>query len=99
MVPAIRQALARVTVPRVYVCDIMTQPGETDNYSVADHLRAIEGVCEERVFDAVLAQRTAPSPQSLQLYAQEHSHPVFLDWRGSGKNGLSHCFSECNGRR
>ncbi len=67
LVPAIRQALAQVTVPRVYVCNIMTQPGETDNYSVADHIRAIEKVCEERVFDAVLAQRTAPSPQSLQL--------------------------------
>jgi uncharacterized cofD-like protein len=87
LVPAIRQALAQVTVPRVYVCNIMTQPGETDNYSVADHLRAIEGVCEERVFDAVLAQRTAPSPQSLQLYAQEHSHPVFLDREEVGKMG------------
>ncbi|AKE66560.1 hypothetical protein NIES3806_29850 [Microcystis aeruginosa NIES-3806] len=87
LVPAIRQALAQVTVPRVYVCNIMTQPGETDNYSVADHLRAIEGVCEERIFDAVLAQRTAPSPQSLQLYAQEHSHPVFLDREEVGKMG------------
>ncbi|MFM2378304.1 MAG: uridine diphosphate-N-acetylglucosamine-binding protein YvcK [Microcystis sp.] len=87
LVPAIRQALAEVTVPRVYVCNIMTQPGETDNYSVADHIRAIEKVCEERVFDAVLAQRTAPSPQSLQLYAQEHSHPVFLDREEVGKMG------------
>ncbi|CAO5012973.1 hypothetical protein N0824_01170 [Microcystis sp. 0824] len=87
LVPAIRQALAQVTVPRVYVCNIMTQPGETDNYSVADHLRAIEGVCEERVFDAVLAQRTSPSPQSLELYAQEHSHPVFLDREEVGKMG------------
>ncbi|MDB9433520.1 gluconeogenesis factor YvcK family protein [Microcystis aeruginosa] len=87
LVPAIRQALAQVTVPRVYVCNIMTQPGETDNYSVADHLRAIEGVCEERIVDAVLAQRTAPSPQSLELYAQEHSHPVFLDREEVGKMG------------
>jgi len=62
LVPAIRQALAQVTVPRVYVCNIMTQPGETDNYSVA-------------------------SPQSLQLYAQEHSHPVFLDREEVGKMG------------
>ncbi len=87
LVPAIRQALAQATVPRVYVCNIMTQPGETDNYSVADHIRAIEKVCEERIFDAVLAQRTAPSPQSLQLYAQEHSHPVFLDREEVGKMG------------
>ena len=87
LVPAIRQALARVTVPRIYVCNIMTQPGETDNYSVADHLRAIEEVCEERIVDAVLAQKTAPSPQSLQLYAQEHSHPVFLDREEVGKMG------------
>lgn len=79
LVPEIRAAIAQATVPRIYVCNIMTQPGETDGYSVSDHLKAIDQACEQRVFDAVLAQRKSPSPQSLQHYAKESCHPVYLD--------------------
>jgi uncharacterized cofD-like protein len=79
LVPKIREALAKVNVPRIYVCNIMTQPGETENYTVSDHIRAIDRVCGKRVFDAILVQRTSPSPQSLERYAQENCHPVYLD--------------------
>jgi uncharacterized cofD-like protein len=79
LVPEIRQALAQVQIPRIYVCNIMTQPGETDNYTVSDHINAIDRACGGRIFDAVLVQRKPPSPQSLRRYAQEQSHPVFLD--------------------
>jgi uncharacterized cofD-like protein len=79
LVPEIREAIAKATVPRIYVCNIMTQPGETDGYSVADHLNAIDRACGQRIFDAVLAQRKSPSPQSLAQYAKENCHPVFLD--------------------
>ncbi|WP_422662010.1 gluconeogenesis factor YvcK family protein [Pannus brasiliensis] len=79
LVPQIRDALAVATVPRIYVCNIMTQPGETDHYTVANHLQAIDRVCEQPVFDAVLAQRNPPSPVALERYAREQSHPVFLD--------------------
>jgi 2-phospho-L-lactate transferase/gluconeogenesis factor (CofD/UPF0052 family) len=57
----------------------MTQPGETEGYTVADHIRALDRVCGQRLFDAVLAQRQSPSPQSLKCYALENCHPVFLD--------------------
>jgi uncharacterized cofD-like protein len=79
LVPEIRDAIAKVTVPRIYVCNIMTQPGETEGYTVSDHIRAIDRVCGKRVFDAVLVQRKSPSPQSLTRYAQGNCHPVFLD--------------------
>jgi uncharacterized cofD-like protein len=79
LVPEIRDAIAKVTVPRIYVCNIMTQPGETEGYTVSDHIRAINRVCGKRVFDAVLVQRKSPSPQSLKRYAEGNCHPVFLD--------------------
>ncbi len=79
LVPEIRQALAKVKVPRIYVCNIMTQPGETDGYTVADHIKAIDKVCSRRIFDAILVQRTSPSATALKHYAKEQSHPVFLD--------------------
>ncbi|MGK7951320.1 MAG: uridine diphosphate-N-acetylglucosamine-binding protein YvcK [Xenococcaceae cyanobacterium] len=79
LVPEIREAIAKVSVPRIYVCNIMTQLGETEGYTVADHIRAIDNICGYKMFDAVLAHRKSPSPKSLQKYARENSHPVFLD--------------------
>lgn len=79
LVPDIQAAIAGASVPRIYVCNIMTQPGETDDYNVSDHLRAIDKISEYRLFDAALVQRTPPSPASLKHYAQENCHPVFLD--------------------
>lgn len=79
LVPDIQKAIAAVNVPRIYVCNIMTQPGETDHYTVADHLKAIDAISDYRLFDAVLVQRTPPSPQVLEHYASKQCHPVYLD--------------------
>jgi uncharacterized cofD-like protein len=79
LVPEIAQAIAESQVPCVYVCNVMTQPGETDGYSVADHIRAIDRICGLPLFDAVLVQRTSPSAKSLLKYTQEGSFPVEVD--------------------
>lgn len=102
LVPKIRDALAKVNVPRIYVCNIMTQPGETDSYTVSEHIRAIERVCGEKIFDAVLVQRKSPSPQALQHYAKEKCHPVFLDREEVSKLGyrviLANVMEEINNK-
>ncbi|MDE5075398.1 MAG: YvcK family protein [Trichodesmium sp. St5_bin2_1] len=72
-------AIASKNIPSIYICNIMTQPGETTGYSVADHIRAIDLACGQRLFDTVLVQGKSPSGQALIKYAQEDSHPVFLD--------------------
>lgn len=72
-------AIASKNIPSIYICNIMTQPGETTGYSVADHIRAIDLACGQRLFDTVLVQGKSPSGQALIKYAQENSHPVFLD--------------------
>ncbi|MBW4652776.1 MAG: YvcK family protein [Kaiparowitsia implicata GSE-PSE-MK54-09C] len=80
LVPDIVKAIARRKVPRIYVCNIMTQPGETNHYTVADHIRAIDIVAGgQPLFDAVLVQKKIPSANSLINYAQEGSYPVVLD--------------------
>ncbi len=80
LVPEIREAIASAKVPRIYVCNIMTQPGETEGYSVADHIEAIDRLSKQKkLFDAVLVHRKSPSPISLERYAKENSHPVYLD--------------------
>jgi uncharacterized cofD-like protein len=79
LVPDIVDAIAARQVTCVYVCNVMTQPGETDGFSVADHIRAIDRVCGKRIFDAVLVQKDPPSPESIKRYAASDSHPVFID--------------------
>jgi uncharacterized cofD-like protein len=87
LVPEIRDAIARSSAPRIYVCNIMTQPGETDGYTVGDHIRTIDEVCGKRLFDAVVVHRRVPSANALIRYAQENSHPVFLDREDVAKLG------------
>ncbi len=41
LVPAIRDAICATTVPRIYLCNVATQPGETDGYSVTDHMQKL----------------------------------------------------------
>ena len=79
LVPEIAEAIASRNIPSIYVCNIMTQPGETTGYSVADHIRAIDVACGQRLFGTVLVQGKSPSAQVLIKYAQEDSHPVFFD--------------------
>ncbi len=79
LVPEIREAIASLNVPRIYVCNIMTQPGETQGYTVSDHIRAIEKLSDRPLFDAVLVHKREPSDVALRAYAQERSHPVYLD--------------------
>lgn len=79
LVREIADAIAISQVPRIYVCNIMTQPGETDGYSVADHIRAIDRACGRPLFDAVVVQGKVPSAKSLIRYSQENSYPVVLD--------------------
>ncbi|MGB3536336.1 MAG: gluconeogenesis factor YvcK family protein, partial [Microcoleaceae cyanobacterium] len=79
LVPDIAAAIANRVVPRIYVCNVMTQPGETQDYTVADHIQAIDEACGYQLFDAVLVQGKVPSAKALIRYAQEESHPVVLD--------------------
>ncbi|MGF1491553.1 MAG: uridine diphosphate-N-acetylglucosamine-binding protein YvcK [Microcoleaceae cyanobacterium] len=79
LVPEIAEEIAAANVPRIYVCNVMTQPGETDHYTVADHIRAIDEACGYQLFDAVLVQGKVPSAQALVRYAEEGSYPVKLD--------------------
>jgi uncharacterized cofD-like protein len=60
LVPELVSAISRSKAPRLYICNLMTQPGETDGLDVGGHLRAIEAQLaslgiEQRLFNCVLA--------------------------------------------
>lgn len=79
LIPEIRAAIAQASAPCVYVSNIMTEPGETQGYTVSDHLQALIRVCGKRLFDAVLVQKKLPSHRSQKRYADLGAEPVLLD--------------------
>ena len=87
LVPELVEAIGRSQAPRLYICNLMTQPGETDGLDVSGHLRAIEsqlasiGV-QQRLFDAVLAQDTLPAGPELDYYRARGAEPVDCDLDG-----------------
>jgi len=71
LVSGLRDEIARAKAPCVYVCNIMTEPGETDNYTVADHLRVIMEHAGEDLVDAVLAAKEQIPKHVLERYWAE----------------------------
>lgn len=58
LIREIRDALVASRALKIYVCNVATQPGETDGFSVADHLEAIQRHIGVQPFHAVLANKT-----------------------------------------
>lgn len=79
LVPELVEAIEARQVPRIYICNIMTEPGETQGYSVSEHIQAIDRACGKYLFDAVLVQKKLPSEAAIDRYQQEGSTPVILD--------------------
>lgn len=79
LVPEIVEALAARKVPRIYICNIMSEPGETQGYTVSKHIEAIDRACGQYLFDAVLVQKRLPSEEAIDRYLKEGATPVILD--------------------
>jgi uncharacterized cofD-like protein len=79
LVEEVAAAIARSKAVKIYIANLMTQPGETAGFSASDHLRAIEEHCGLRLFNAVLLNGT-PIPRRLERrYLAERSRPVEID--------------------
>jgi uncharacterized cofD-like protein len=79
LIPEIAHAIAKSKARRVYVANLMTQPGETSGYALADHLRAIQNHVPGRVIDWVIANRKAISPAVARRYRAEGAEPVAVN--------------------
>jgi uncharacterized cofD-like protein len=79
LIPEIAAAIARSKAPRVYIANLMTQPGETTGYGLADHVCAIQKHVPRRVIDCVVANRQAISPDVARRYRAEGATPVAVD--------------------
>jgi uncharacterized cofD-like protein len=79
LIPEIARAISRSKAPRVYIANLMTQPGETTNYTLSEHLRAIQKHISTPVIDWVVANRQAVSPEVARRYRAQGAEPVVVD--------------------
>jgi len=68
LIPGVAQALKESKAIKVYICNVMTQKGESDTFSASEHVGAIMQQVRERVFDYVLVNTGVPSDASLEKY-------------------------------
>src|SRR5882757_8856624 len=79
LIPEIANAIANSKAPRVYIANLMTQPGETSGYALADHLNAIREHASRRVIDWVVANRQSVSREVAKRYRAQGAEPVHVD--------------------
>ncbi|NBD28327.1 gluconeogenesis factor YvcK family protein [Paenibacillus glycinis] len=79
LVPKLAQSIVESCAVKMFVCNVMTQPGETDNYSVSDHLAAVHAHVGHHLFDYVIVN-DGEIPEQVQLkYAEMGAKAVHLD--------------------
>jgi uncharacterized cofD-like protein len=76
LVDGIAAAIAASPAVRVFVGNLMTEPGETDGFSLEQHLDVIAEHTGEDLFDCVLVNRRAPSPHAIARYASQSALPI-----------------------
>ncbi|MCG8401874.1 MAG: YvcK family protein [Firmicutes bacterium] len=87
LVPEIAGAIARSRAVRVYVCNVMTQPGETEDYSAARHLQALIDHAG-KVVDYMIVNNEAIPARLLGRYRREGAAPVEADLEAVRRLGV-----------
>ena len=79
LVPAIAAAIKASHAPKIYVCNVMTQPGETTNYTAGDHVRALIRHIGPGVITHVLVNTGKVPDEVLQRYENKGATRVTFD--------------------
>jgi len=84
IVKAINEAKSHANV--MYVCNAMTQPGETDGFGVSDHVNALENYLGKDTIDSVIVSNTVIEDELLRKYeTEEQKDPVRIDYENIKK--------------
>jgi uncharacterized cofD-like protein len=88
LVDGVAQAIAQSDAPKIYVCNIMTQDGETEGYTAADHLEALLAHGVPGMVDLCLANSAPVHPGLVERYLAEDAAPLVIDRERIAKMGL-----------
>ncbi|MCW2279048.1 gluconeogenesis factor YvcK family protein [Heliophilum fasciatum] len=81
LVQGMGDALRRSKAPKVYVCNVMTQPGETDGFSAAQHVAVFDRHCGAGLIDQVIVNTEGVPRDLLLKYQRKGQRPVTVDYK------------------
>lgn len=80
IIPSVVKAIKKSKAPKLYICNLVTQPGETDNYKVSDHIKVLEQYLGKGTINMVLANNVEIPKELVEKYATtEQKDPVMID--------------------
>jgi uncharacterized cofD-like protein len=79
LVHGIPEAIRQSRAVKVFVCNLMTQPGETRSYTASQHLRALDDHAGHNLFDFAILNTVELSRRLRRRYAAERAEPVAHD--------------------
>lgn len=85
----VKAVLKKTNAPIMYLCNVVTQPGETDDFTVSDHIKLINRYLDKKKVDAVIASNTKIDPEIAKVYeTAEQKEPVIIDYEEIEKVGV-----------
>lgn len=88
LIEDISKAISKSEARKIYICNIMTQPGETDDYTASDHIKAIlDHAIQPNIIETILINDSLPKNLALK-YKAASSYPVVLDSEKLKKLGI-----------
>ncbi|NLW59475.1 MAG: uridine diphosphate-N-acetylglucosamine-binding protein YvcK [Firmicutes bacterium] len=88
LVEEILAAVKAAAATKIYICNVMTQPGETDGFSASDHLRVLLKHTDPKLVDYMIINDQEVPPEARALYAEEGAEPVVPDLEKVLKMGV-----------
>ena len=103
LVEGVAATMSGVDAVRIYVANLMTEPGETDGFTLDDHLHAIRMHAGYDLFDYIVVHKGELASAAKARYALQGSRPITVDlplkWAGRAKIVECDLAAECDGRK
>ena len=88
IVPAIQESIKKSKAKKIYICNMLTQPGETDNFKVSDHIKVLEKYLGTGTINAVIANKAKITNNMKVLAKSEGKDAVKIDESKINKMGV-----------
>jgi len=85
LVRGVAEAIGDATATKVFVSNLMTQPGETDDYGFRDHLDTIREYAPQIRFDYAIVNDHPISPHQAELYRADGAYQILLDEKSTSQ--------------
>ena len=84
-----KKAIKKSKAKLMYICNAMTQPGETDNFGVSDHIKVLNKYLDKRQVEVVIATNTDISQEMIDKYRrEEEKSKVVIDYEQLDELGV-----------